>query len=715
MSFPTRIRTVYRQELIAILRDRRTLIAMIVVPIVLYPLLMLGSIQAVTMQAQSLVREAILIGVASEAHRLMLSQLILDDKAAIERERDLRRSESRDDADLPISLDNARIRVVDSHAELEQLIRIREIQIGVVFESDRLVGVEEYDRRLRVTLPVDLEEVRSRTAKERLDALLRRTDDRVTGLRLQHERLPPTFMDLFDVSVVDLSAPPSILGQVLPLVLVLMTITGAIYPAIDLTAGERERGTLESLMVCPVPVLDLIVGKFLVVTTVAIMGAALNLGSVAATVHFGGFDKVIASTGGGIPIGKMLFILVCLVPFAVLMSAIMIAVCSYARTFKEAQNYVTPVILAVLIPGGIAALPATKLQGVMLVMPVGNMVLLARDLLLGAVVPLWQVVMVLLSTTLYAGAAVAVAANVFGHESVVFADAVSLSQALRRERIKPKPAPPAAMGLLFVALLFPTWFFVQSALSSADEQSAADLLSATGWLMPTLFVALPWFLLWYGRVDIPGSLYLRVPALRHLAAGALLGLTLWIPAYELQLFQQYLLGTPQMVVESAKALSEAMRMLPLGNVIVLIALIPAVCEELLFRGFLLSSLGASGHKWTAILASAVVFGTFHFLIFKFPVTAALGVVLGILCWQSGSIWPSVAAHFLHNLMAAISVIQPELFVRLGVPDQGGGQLPVSLLVIGGAGLILSLRLARSDRQPPGVPPAPEPGEVASVA
>ena len=121
----------------------------------------------------------------------------------------------------------------------------------------------------------------------------------------------------------------------------------------------------------------------------------------------------------------MAFILVALIPFAVFMSAIMIAVCSFARTFKEAQNYVTPVILAVLVPGGIAAFPATRLEGVMLVLPVGNMVALAKELLLGAAVPVWQMAIVIVSTSLYAAAAIAAAANIFGKESVVFADAGS--------------------------------------------------------------------------------------------------------------------------------------------------------------------------------------------------------------------------------------------------------------------------------------------------
>ena len=165
----------------------------------------------------------------------------------------------------------------------------------------------------------------------------------------------------------------------------------------------------------------------------------------------------------------------------------MIAVCSYARTFKEAQNYVTPVILAVLIPGGIAALPATRLEGIMLVMPVGNMVLFAREFLLGAVVSWSAVATVLLATTLYAAAAVAVAASIFGQESVVFADAGSLGSVFSRRALRPSNKPTVSTVMLVAALLFPTWFFIQSALSPEPGDSLDGLLVATAWLMPVLF------------------------------------------------------------------------------------------------------------------------------------------------------------------------------------------------------------------------------------
>ena len=698
MSMRGRIGTIYGKELVDILRDRRTLIAMIVVPIVLYPLLMLGSIQAVSYQVGTVEREEFVIGVINEAQQLALRHLIDIDREELERHKASLDVQSEKAGDLPIPIAKVKIIPLGSREEIEKRVRDRSIHIGVMFDSDTLINAPEVQNE--VFLLPDEEDVRSAYAEGRLHDLIDRTTDRTNKRRKQEHGLAENFDQPFKVTIIDLSSPPSILGQILPLILILMTITGAIYPAIDLTAGERERGTLESLMVTPVPVIDLIVGKFLVVTTVAIMGATLNLVSVTATVYFGGFDRVIASTGGKMPLGTMALILLCLIPFAVLMSAVMIAVCSYARTFKEAQNYVTPVILGVLVPGGIAALPATRLEGIMLVMPVGNMVLLARDLLLGAVVPLSGAVMVLLSTTLYAGAAVAVAASVFGRESVVFADSASLRSSLSRRLIKPAVKPGVSMGLLFVALLFPLWFFVQSAFSPGLDEDARGLLHASGLLMPILFVVVPVAVLLYWKVDLQGALSIRVPRWRHLLAAVLIGVSAWVPAHELTVLQERILGSPRAVVESAQMMIETLRVLPVGSVIVLIALIPAVCEELLFRGFLLNSLSSSARKWTAILASAAVFGVFHFFLFKFAVTAGLGVLLGYLCWQSRSVLTVIVAHFLHNALGALSALNPDWYRWIGIDDEAEwAHLPAHVLVIGGAVFLFGLLITARTAQP----------------
>lgn len=695
MSFHHRIRIIYSKELTDILRDRRTLIAMILVPIILYPLLLLGSIQAVSYQAASLEQESLIIGVINDQHRMMLSELIHYDTLELQKLGDALGSDTKEADQIPVPLEHAQIVVFEQRKDLEQSIQNRQVYVGVIFDRDSLTESTDYVSQIHVELPADLEEVRSAHAWDRVKAMIARTQKRWEIERLDREGLPRSFVEPFTVETLDLSSPPSILGQILPLILVLMTITGAIYPAIDLTAGERERGTLESLMVTPVPVIDLIVGKFLVVTTVAIMGATLNLASVSATVYFGGFDKVISQTGGSIPFATMGLILLSLIPFAVLMSAVMIAVCSYARTFKEAQNYVTPVILAVLIPGGIAALPATRLEGVMLVMPVGNMVLLSRDYLLGAEVLTSQLAMVMISTTLYAAAAVGIAATIFGKETVVFADAGSFRNVFNRSLIRPSKTPSVAMSLLIVALLFPTWFYIQSSMSPAVGENASDLLYRTGYLLPIMFVIVPVMILLYWKVDVRQSFGLRFPRSRYWFASILIGLSAWVPARELGILQQGLFDLPPLAIESSEMMYETLLSLPMGIMLLLIAVIPAIGEELLFRGFLLHGLRTSIRKWPAIIVSAIIFGIFHFFLFKFIVTASLGVLLGYLCWQSRSIIPAIIAHMLHNTIVAMS-IYPKFTERLGIDSSAmdDSHLPAHILIIAGMMFVIGLLLIK---------------------
>lgn len=730
MSFHHRVRTIYGKELIDILRDRRTLIAMIVVPIVLYPLLMVGSIQAVSIQGETLASETIRVGLLDDDEQsAILRQLIVEDmqeRHEGSRDQGGNGDEARkDEGTLGRSpLDNepgrsslrgenppihpAEIRVRPDYADEEALkraVRQREIQLGLIFET---VDPQVPFPQVRVTPYYDKEEIRSLSAYNRIFEMLERARQRFVRGRLTLRGLPETFTEPILVEPVDLSSPPSILGQILPLVLVLMTITGAIYPAIDVTAGERERGTLETLMVCPVPVVDLIVGKFLVVTTIAILGAALNLASVCATVYFGGFNKLVAAGGGGIPYAQMAMILICLVPFAVLMSAIMLAVCSYARTFKEAQNYVTPVILAVLIPGGIAAMPAARLDGIMLVVPVGNMVLLARELLIGSQVPVAAVIMVTLSTTLYAGAAVAAAARVFGKESVVFADAGSLRSLVTRRLIRPADRPSVTMSLMVVSLLYPTWFFAQSMFSQGAGHDARRLLELTAVWMPILFVGVPAAIMAHWKVSFRGGFVLRRPRVRFILAGALLGVSAWVPAHEISVLMNRVLGTPPGVVESAKILGEALVALPAGLAFLYIAVIPGVCEELLFRGFLLGGLSRSARRGWAIAVSALIFGLFHFVLFKIPVTVALGALLGWLCWQARSIWPAMLAHVVHNAIGVLTVLRPQWPQRLGIvssPEDLATHLPPQIIIAGLALVAVACWLSRDAEADGAIVPA----------
>ena len=698
-----RAKTVYVKELIDILRDRRTLIAMVLVPIVLYPLLMLGGIQAVSTQVVDVGEEKIIIGFERKSEwDEVLSRMLLEERLLLARQRAAAVARDAPQSELDIIptplADQLDPRLT---SDLRAAIRQRSVQCGIVVENIERFGT--LTETVSVRILYQPESVYGEAAAHRLREALERVAQSRVVQRLTALNVDALTIEPIMISEDHLTTSGSVLGLVLPLILVLMTITGAIYPALDLTAGERERGTLEALMVCPVPAIDLVVGKFLVVTTIAIIGAALNLASVTATVYFGGFEQAIGAEGdeGGFPFRALPIVLVSLVPFAVFMSAIMIAVGSCARTFKEAQNYIAPVILAVLIPGGIAALPAARLTGIMSVTPVANMVLLTRELLSGASVAPTAFFWVLLSTSMYAAVAVAIAVHMFGRESVVFADSVSLGALFKRRLFKPSRYPSLAAVGLYAAALFPAWFYVQGSLQMATGDDTSAMIFGSAMLMPVLFVVVPLIILRYWKIGVGATMAARIPKARHVVAAIAIGLTAWVPAHELFIFQNTYIGAPPALEEMNRAIYAALEAMPLMTALLVIAIVPAICEELFFRGFLLSGLRTSFRPWPAIVWSACVFGAFHFLIFKFPMTAGLGILLGWLCWRSRSIWPGVLAHALHNGVTLVGTLEPDLQRRLGIEgDHPWAHLPPTVIVVGGAiflfGVVLVATSERSD-------------------
>ncbi|MCH8853928.1 MAG: ABC transporter permease, partial [Planctomycetes bacterium] len=489
----TRIKRLYIKEMLDILRDRRALIAMIVVPIVLYPLLMLGSIQAATLQLGKLKEKPLIIGVQTHDVAQSLTAILKEDA-----ERAARRQAKADEEGVKIG-ESAAIKkfqiIVVEKQNLEEWVRTSDVvDCGVTFDPQPLPPNWQAWQQVQAEVVADSTELGSAVAGARLRNALHRHGRSIVKLRNDWEGRPEWYINPMVVKEIDVATAEKrgggMLGQILPLILILMTITGSIYPAIDLTAGERERGTLETLMVCPIPVVEIIIGKFLVVSSVALTGAALNLCSMGLTLQFGGFNEALA--GGAettIPIRVLPVILLFLIPLAVLFSAVMLAVCSFARTFKEAQHYVMPVMVCALVPAGLAVLPGTELEGVMVVMPVANMVLLTRELLLGNA-DAGTILIALLSTCLYAFTAVAIAVRVFGQEAVMFADSGSWRAQFDRRMIRPSAHPKPTLALMYVALLFPVWFYIQGGLGLRSDDFVVTVV-ITQILMIMCFAVLP--------------------------------------------------------------------------------------------------------------------------------------------------------------------------------------------------------------------------------
>lgn len=447
------------------------------------------------------------------------------------------------------------------------------------------------------------------------------------------------------------------LASLAPMVLILMTITGAVYPAIDLTAGERERGTLEALMAAPVPRMSLLAAKYVAVLTVALLTAVANLVAMSVTLRGTGLGAAFLGPQG-LSLTVLLQIFLLLGLFAAFFSAVLLAITCFARSFKEAQAYVIPLILLSLGPGFVSVIPGLKLGGMLAVAPLVNIVLLARDVMQGVAEPLPAIVAVL-ATGLYAIAALAVAARIFGSDSVLYGSQGSWEDVFRRPE---QPQPQATVGgaWLAAALVYPVYFAAMGFLAAQSEQTVAWQIGLAVVCSIAIFGAIPWIVARRQHVSLVTGFQLGGPPILSLVGAAILGVSLWPLAHELFVIAQQI-GIGSVSEETLRRIApqlelrlEEWRKLSPAVILAAFALTPAVMEEFFFRGYLLGALRRHWPAWGAIGATALLFGLFHLsvgglaAVERVVSSTFLGVVLGWICWRTGSIWPGVVTHTLHN-------------------------------------------------------------------
>ena len=212
----------------------------------------------------------------------------------------------------------------------------------------------------------------------------------------------------------------------IPYFVILLCLTGAMYPAMDLTAGEKERGTIETLLCSPVSRTHLVLGKFLMVLTASIVTALLSIASMAVSFDVGK-KMLLAFTGGAASpalqitiTGKAIAaIFLVVLPLAVFFSAALLAISIFAKSFKEAQSYISPLMIAVVLPAVAALLPGVELTPALALVPVLNTSLVGKEIVTGTYH--WNLIaLIFLSSSAYAGVAIAIAVKLFQREDVLF-------------------------------------------------------------------------------------------------------------------------------------------------------------------------------------------------------------------------------------------------------------------------------------------------------
>jgi len=428
---------VYTKELRDVTRDRRTIISMVLVPILFYPIISigLGSVISSQIQRTRAAQQRILVLPARTDPDLLASltaapQLELTPVDSVRAE--LLQQTSPDSADLRASIE--RLFAATDPAAIPDSIKERIYYSAIAAKWVHAI-VElppDFAARLRAGdstvfgIYTDETDIKSETAGNRARKWADGVRDSLVALRLASAGVDRRILRPFTVAAVDVAPKAKksgyILAMILPYMLMILTLTGGMYPALDITAGEKERNTLETLLAAPVARWELALGKFLAVLTAGFITMMLATTSMTLSMKMGAMQFSSEGTKE-LPIAFSLatagWIVALMLPMAILFSSLLVAVSISARSYKEGQSYVTPILMLVIMPAMVTFVPGIELNWSLVCVPIVNLCLALKDILMGTIHPA-LIGVVFLSTVVYAAFGLFVATRIFGRESVLF-------------------------------------------------------------------------------------------------------------------------------------------------------------------------------------------------------------------------------------------------------------------------------------------------------
>lgn len=545
--------------------------------------------------------------------------------------------------------------------------------------SSREVNHEELQAipLLRPVLVRNRADEKSDVAYRRVREALDKWERQLLKDRLEIARLPETVPDPVSLLSIDVAnndeIAASVWGKIFPALLVIMALTGAFYPAIDVAAGEKERGTMETLLICPATRSEIVVGKFLTVLLFSMATTILNLISMG----FTGQYIVSATSSAASPVGMgqvplptplaLFWLGVLLVPLAAFFSALCLSLATFARSNKEGQYYLTPLFMVTMGMTMFSMSPSIELTasgGASLfycAMPIVGPALLLKALLMnpGNTEVLVFALPVLMSSVGYSLIALWWAVEQFKSEEVLFREAerfdlgLWLKQLLRDKEPLPTFATAAGCFMLMMFLQFLSINLLGNSFTGLKPEELGPKMMELAVIQQMALIAAPAvFMALLLTSSARKTLRLRMPSLKML--GVAMALPLVLHPLAIELLSSLKDFFPQLP-DSAKVAFAAMsdNTLPLYVVIGVFALTPAICEEVAFRGFILSGFGSGGRTAVAVVLSSITFGLIHMIPQQVFNATLLGLVLGLIAIRSNSLLPGVVFHFCFNSLAVL--------------------------------------------------------------
>jgi sodium transport system permease protein len=350
---------IIKKEVLETLRDKRTMMTMIVIPILLFPVIL--SIMFKTTQYFSEEANSKVMTIAFDVQ----------------------------DLEHPIIQNLMQVATVDSlitlkpvtkFSETKGLIQKDSIQAAVFINKDKTGDFHavvwhdgtEVDIMSRITENMD------------------KAKQLATNQQLEVLQIKPQDVSGFEYQMMSTASKQETIGKLaggfLPYVFIAFAFLGCMYPSIDLFTGEKERGTIETLLTAPIPRWQILFGKMVVVVVSGLLAASLSL--VGLYISIRGLnivqDPALLEIINSILSPKFIVTLFILqIPLTIFIAGILIPLAIYSKSFKEAQSVITPLNIVVILPAVIGFLPGIELNASTALIPIVNIVLATKELVAG--------------------------------------------------------------------------------------------------------------------------------------------------------------------------------------------------------------------------------------------------------------------------------------------------------------------------------------------
>ena len=355
-----KIGIIFRKELKDTLRDRRTLFFMILFPILIIPLIIGGIPKIMVSMMEKKMTERINIAIIGEENNLKLVEMF----------------GMADSIDVIFNMER------DS---IEQSIRNKDID-GAVIIPDGFSEMVNSMKTAQITIVYissdDLE-----AAKKRMESVINKYRESKISQRLEMLEIQSEILEPVKINHRNIASEKEMIGKIaggwLPYMFILYCFMGAMYPALDLGAGEKERGTIETLLISPAGRLEILLGKFCVISLSGFLSAISGIIGLLVGLQFMTElpMEIITTMKSIIEIKTIALILSLIVPVSIFFSAVLLSISFYAKSFKEAQSLVTPINILILFPALIGLIPGVELTWKTALIPIVNIALVTKEII----------------------------------------------------------------------------------------------------------------------------------------------------------------------------------------------------------------------------------------------------------------------------------------------------------------------------------------------